>query len=414
MTLDEQRWQKKLARKRKGQSGKRPLPTRSGANSAASAAQRPIHASVVAKSLFEKGIGMAAVARALPNGDVALAAFLVDVYCLGVKDAFYRVVSPDQFAEFVHRFDFEDIHPSCLRKLVEGVVAYARDLGFAPHPDYTAAATLFGSTEATACPLRYTYGKEGKPLYVSGPYDTPAQSRRILEALTRRLGPKGFHFVTTVGTPEVSLVKEASEPVTVCSYEITEEPMPDAEFDRLPAEVQEQINGLYERVLEPRPRQALADVKALIEQHPEIAQLHNYLYAAYFNMGEHAEAARVMQETVHRFPDYLFGRIAWAEECLKRGEAAKIAEIFAGKFDLKLLYPDRVRFHISEVLGFHSIVARYFHVQGDRDQAQRSYDLMCQLSPKHPSTQLVRRILHPSRLASWLRDKLLQHPSAGP
>ncbi len=412
MTLDEQRWQKKLARKRKGQNGKRPLPTRSQLHSPASVAHRPIHDSLVAKNLFETGIGMAALARALPNGDVALAAFLVDVYCLGVKDAFYRVVSPDQFAEFVQRFDFDHIHPSCLRKLVEGVVAYARDHGFPPHPDYTGAAALFGTTEATACPVRYTYGKEGKPLYVSGPDDTPAQSQRIMEALTRRLDPKGFHFVTAVDTPEVISAQEASEPVTLYSYEITEEPMPDAAFDRLPAEVQERINGLYEKVLKPRPRQALADVKALIEQYPEIAQLHNYLYAAYFNMGEHAEAASVMQDTVHRFPDYLFGRIAWAEECLKRGEAAKIAEIFAGKFDLKLLYPDRVRFHISEVLGFHSIVARYFHAQGDRDQAQRSYDLMCQVAPKHPSTQLVRRILHPSRLASWLRDKLRRNPSA--
>ena len=139
MTLDEQRWQKKLARKRKGQNGKRPLPTRSQLHSPASVAHRPIHDSLVAKNIFETGIGMAALARALPNGDVALAAFLVDVYCLGVKDAFYRVVSPDQFAEFVQRFDFEHIHPSSWR-------------ASAPMPEITASHRI----PTTLVPLRFS------------------------------------------------------------------------------------------------------------------------------------------------------------------------------------------------------------------------------------------------------------------
>ena len=52
-----------------------------------------------------------------------------------------------------------------------------------------------------------------------------------------------------------------------------------------------------------------------------------------------------------RFPDYLFGRLAYARDCLERGDLDKVSEIFEGKFDLKLLYPDRERFHVSEVLN---------------------------------------------------------------
>jgi hypothetical protein len=99
--------------------------------------------------------------------------------------------------------------------------------------------------------------------------------------------------------------------------------LPDAKFDRLPEDVQARINALCAAVRKPRPRQALAEVRALIAQYPEIPQLHNYLYAACYNLGEHAEAARVPQETVRRFPDYLFGRIAWAEEYLRRREPAE-------------------------------------------------------------------------------------------
>ncbi len=255
-------------------------------------------------------------------------------------------------------FSFQETDPACLRKLVEGAVDYARDLGFAAHPDYAGAARLFGSIKAAACPLRYSYGKEGKPVYMSGPDDTPAHSRRIVETLARRLGTKGTHFLTTGLTSHEGLGEQTAQTAALYSYEITDEPLPDAKFDRLPEDVQARINALYDAVRKPRPRQALAEVRALIAQYPEIPQLHNYLYAACYNLGEHAEAARVPQETVRRCPDYLFGRIAWAEEYLRRREPAKIAEIFAGKFDLRRLYPDRVRFHRTEVLGFHSIVAR--------------------------------------------------------
>jgi tetratricopeptide (TPR) repeat protein len=409
MTVDEKRRQKMLARKRKSHAARKPVPQQPrNAQPLPPAPLLPIHAALATKNLFAKGIGMLALARKLPDGQVAMATFVVDVYCLGVKRARSGILSADEWAAFAQRLDLEAIDPGCLRKLIEGAVAYARDLGFAPHADYARAAALFGNIDAATCAQRYTYGKDDKPLYVSGPEDTPAQSRHILETLTRRLGAKGFHFLTAGNPQHAGLSGEVTGPLTVCSYEITDQPIPDAAFDRLPAEVQERINALYPKVLKSRPREALAEVRVLIEQYPDIAQLYNYLYAACHNMGEHAEAARVREETVQRFPDYLFGRIAWAEDCLSRGETARIAEIFEHKLDLRLLYPDRVRFHLSEVLGFQSILARYFHAQGKQELAQKSYDLMCEIDPKHPSTRLVRSTLHPSRLGRWLREKLLR------
>ena len=323
-----------------------------------------------------------------------------------MKNAFYRVASPQQYAQFVQRFELEKIHPTCLRKLVEGAVEYARALGFAPHPDYAGAAGLFGSIEAAMCPVRYTYGKDGKPFYISGPDDSPAQSRRIIDKLTRLLGPEEFHFLTAIDA-EDGLGARAPEPVMLFSYEIAEEPLSGAAFERLPSDVKAQINALHDEVvLQRRPRRALAALRALIEQYPDVPQLYNHLYNARYKLGDRAEAAHLLQEMLQRFPGYLFGRMSWAEECLTRGEAEKIAEIFEGKFDLKLLYPERERFHLSEVLSFHSIVARYFHALGNREQAQRSYELMCQLNPDHPTTRLVGRTLHSSRFWAWLRNKL--------
>jgi len=409
MTLDEKRWQKKLARKRKAQASRRPPPQRSNLLSPAQAAHRPIHDAIIAADLFANGIGLVGLARALPDGDVALSAFLVDVYCLGVKNAFYRVVSPEEWGQFVEGMELEKIHPSCLRKLVEGAVAYARDLGFPPHADYARAATLFGSIEAAVCPVRYTYGQNGKPFYVSGPDETPAQARRILNTLTRRLGADGFHFLAVSDGPGVAApgAGEEEEPLASSRYEVTAEPLPDPQFEQLPAAVQARINELHGECQE-LPWKALPELKALIEQYPDLPLLYNFWYVACRKLGEDAEALRVLQQMLERFPDYLFGRMALADEYLQRGESEKVAEIFAGQFDLGLLYPDRKRFHLSEALAFQNLLARYFHALGDRQQAQRCHALMCELAPQDPATQQIGRLLASSRVTRWLREKLLR------
>jgi hypothetical protein len=212
MALDARKRQQKLARKaakRKAvvatkkslgevggsvSHGRQTMPT----------ASAPIHECLVPDSLFDIGIGNVIVSRRMPNGFIGAAFFLVDVFCLGVKDAFYDVLSP---AEYDHRVSglqqetFRAIQPACARKLVEGAETYARDLGFPPHPGYQRARQIFGDLDATACPTRYVFGRDGKPFFMSGPYDTPARSRSIIDTLTQRCGPEGFHYTVAVGAP---------------------------------------------------------------------------------------------------------------------------------------------------------------------------------------------------------------------
>ena len=161
-------------------------------------ASAPIHECLVPDNLFDIGIGNVILSRKMPNGFVGAAFFLVDVFCLGIKDAFYDVLSPPEYdyrLSGLQHETFRAIHPTCARKLVEGAEAYARDLGFPPHPDYQRARQIFGDLDATACPTHYVFGKDDKPFFMSGPYDTPARCRSIIDTLTRRCGPEGFHFM---------------------------------------------------------------------------------------------------------------------------------------------------------------------------------------------------------------------------
>jgi hypothetical protein len=87
------------------------------------------------------------------------------------------------------------MQPACFRKLVEGGVAYAHELGFNPHVDYAEASQIFGDVQATDCPTHFEYGHDGKPFYISGPHEAATQVQTILEQLQRRLGAGNFDYL---------------------------------------------------------------------------------------------------------------------------------------------------------------------------------------------------------------------------
>jgi len=123
-------------------------------------------------------------------------------------------------------------------------------------------------------------------------------------------------------------------------------------------------------------------------------------------LGDRANAERLLAETLERFPDYLFGQIAYANEYLDRGEVGRVSEMLDGRFELKLLYPDRDRFHVSEVIGFSTLMARYFFALGDRDRAEMYYQVLCRLDPEHPNTSIIDRLLHPGLIGRSVQKLL--------
>ncbi len=162
-------------------------------------ATAPLHSCLIQEGLFERGNGMAIVTRKSADGGLALAAFLLDVYCLGVKDAMFRQAGTAEIEAFIETCEetagFEAVDPSHARKLLRDLVAYARSLGFEPAKDYAALELLFGDSPADACDVSFSFGRDGKPFYIPGPGETPAQIRRRLNHLRRRLGDDAFDFL---------------------------------------------------------------------------------------------------------------------------------------------------------------------------------------------------------------------------
>jgi len=146
--------------------------------------------------------GVACVLIAAPErpSKLSVCCYFVDTWCLGVKNAIGpRRMSPRELEAFKRHY-FRPWESECIpiplelaQNLVLGAVAFARSLGFKPHLDFRRARRALGSWEG---PSAITFGMNGKPLYVNGPYEDP---ERVLATLERTVGRDGFHYNVSLG-----------------------------------------------------------------------------------------------------------------------------------------------------------------------------------------------------------------------
>jgi len=173
------------------------------------ASRAPILHCCYLKALWEVGMGNVLISRQLSNGNVAFVAFLIDVYCLGVKNVFLNIAPRAKYDLKVYDHLMEQgpvqhVSPEYVRKLVEGAVEYARALELPPHPDYRVGKLIFGDILAEACPEQFVFGHKGKPFFYSGPHDNAARCDEILRTLHRVCGPDGYDYIIPIG-PQLEL-----------------------------------------------------------------------------------------------------------------------------------------------------------------------------------------------------------------
>ena len=166
----------------------------------------------VEKHWEDQGLAHLVVARIREGGSTDFALFLVDLYCLGVKDAWLQAdVSEAELREFVDEKlpdDYrERIHPACAKKLIEGALAYAESLGFSPHADFRKARKVLSGLESSVCPRDFTYGREGRPCYIRGPDDSEDRVNRVLTVLEARCGADGYDYVDVEEEEELGLAE---------------------------------------------------------------------------------------------------------------------------------------------------------------------------------------------------------------
>lgn len=200
---------------------------------------------------------------------------------------------------------------------------------------------------------------------------------------------------------------DKAQEVILVEYSITYEPIKNKDFDALPASVKKHSEKLYHKV-NSAPKEAIPDLKKLVEDYPHIPMFYNHLASAYSLLGDHRNAEKIILATYQKFPDYLFARLNYAQFCLEYGQLEKIPEILNNTFDLKMLYPTRSEFHISEVVNFNYITGCYFARIGKMEPAKVCCNVLKQLDPESPQARQIGELLEPSFFLDRIKSAIEQ------
>jgi hypothetical protein len=169
------------------------------------AREYPLLGCWVYKEWQERGIAPVVVARKQSEDRVLYGVYMIDMYCLGIKDCYTRTdVSLAQFERDLPKLCAKNPEPCSVEfahELVYGAMEYAKGYGFDPHLDFTGQLANMVLDPPDAHPRTHTieFGKDGKPFYVSGPYDDERKINRVLNTLNRTAGEGNFHFLAGFG-----------------------------------------------------------------------------------------------------------------------------------------------------------------------------------------------------------------------
>jgi hypothetical protein len=149
----------------------------------------------------ENDAGLVHVVVAREHGSsVTACAYLVDAWCLGVKNCIGpKSMDRRRLPDFVrHVFSVADHTPvsaplELARHLVFGAVDYARGMGLEPHPDFAKCEHILGEWSGSS---DIAFGREGVPMYMQGPHD---DMFAILATLRKNVGDGNFHYLARIG-----------------------------------------------------------------------------------------------------------------------------------------------------------------------------------------------------------------------
>ena len=155
------------------------------------------------------------------------------------------------------------------------------------------------------------------------------------------------------------------------------------------------------KTLQKNPSKALPELKDLIVKYPLEPILYNYLYIAYTQLGEEENSEQVVLEIKKIFPDYLFGKIIYANYLLKKGRINEVLKIFNNEDVISRAFPGRINFHFSEVIAFLELMGRYYIATEGFEKALQFYKRLLKLKPdekefeeKIKSLKILTRLEH--------------------
>jgi hypothetical protein len=162
----------------------------------------PIEGCWIMPGWEEGGMAVIVVARRQTNGNIVYGVYLVDYYCLGLKNTFFNADIPagrfrrEILPEVMQGNEPQEISPALAHEIIYGAIEFAQQYGFRPQRDYRRSRYILNPPDMHPRTGKIEFGYKGKPFFISGPYDNVDA---VLRQLDRTAGEGNYDYMVGLG-----------------------------------------------------------------------------------------------------------------------------------------------------------------------------------------------------------------------
>ena len=169
------------------------------------ARRMPIQGAWIQQGWQEQGVARVLLARLQPNDNILFGEYIVDYFCLGIKDSsnssnigndlFFNEVIPRLYSGTPPL----DIEANLAHEIIWGAVEYARELGFEPHRNFRDSQRVLDPPDAFPRDGAIDFGYQDRPLYIPAPDDNQAA---VIRRLIDSVGLGNFYYLPRGDVPD--------------------------------------------------------------------------------------------------------------------------------------------------------------------------------------------------------------------
>ena len=158
----------------------------------------PFYECLITPSWKDGGLVTILISRQQPDDNLTFGLFLVDIYCLGLKNTFCNAdYSIQKYkTELLGKIYPKEKPMQCpvplAHHVIYGGIAFAEQFGFKPHKDFKLSQYVLDDKADIKPCEDIEFGKDGEPFFISGPDDNV---ERIMRQLESKVGNDNFKYL---------------------------------------------------------------------------------------------------------------------------------------------------------------------------------------------------------------------------
>ena len=151
----------------------------------------------------ESGMASILVTRKHVTGNHTVGVYLVDLFCLGLKDSYYFFnIDDDRLEEIIGNHFTDEIDYNTVHNIIYGGIEYSGEIGFKPAKEWSVTEFILEPDDDNIPLVDIEFGKNGRPYFLFYESDETYKTYDIINILEKNVGAGNYEAVRMIEAEE--------------------------------------------------------------------------------------------------------------------------------------------------------------------------------------------------------------------